>query len=130
MSSVFKDYEPWVGDIGSYRNGVLVANEQGETTFFALKNLEDRGRFFVTPRTTVYKGMIVGEHSRGSDLWVNACKQKKLTNMRSANADVMEVLETPQEVTLEFGLDYIASDELMEVTPQNIRLRKSNLNGG
>jgi GTP-binding protein len=104
-----------------------VAMEAGETTSYALKGLEDRGIFFIKPRVTVYKGMIVGEHSRQNDLVLNVCKTKKLTNMRSATADVLEVLQTPIEVTLEFGLDYIAPDELMEVTPQNIRLRKANL---
>ncbi len=128
MTHAFLEYRPWVGDIGSYRNGVLVAHEPGEATAYALRNLEDRGMFFIKPRTTVYRGMIVGEHTRQSDLLVNVCKAKKLTNMRSATADVLEVLSTPVEVTLEFGLDYIAQDELMEVTPKSIRLRKEMLN--
>lgn len=127
MTHAFSDFAHWAGDIGSSRNGVLVAMEAGETTTYALKGLEDRGVFFIKPRVTVYKGMIVGEHSRQSDLVLNVCKTKKLTNMRSASADVLEVLQTPIEVTLEFGLDYIATDELMEVTPQSIRLRKANL---
>ncbi len=125
MTAAFQDYQPWVGDIGTHRNGVLVSAEQGETTAYALKNLEDRGTFFVAPRTTVYPGMIVGENNRQQDLKLNVCRPKKLTNMRSATADVMEVLSTPIEVTLEFGLDYIAVDELMEVTPDSIRLRKA-----
>jgi GTP-binding protein len=127
MTHAFSDYRPWAGDIGSSRNGVLVAHEPGETTAYALKNLEDRGIFFIKPRMTVYRGMIVGEHTRQSDLLVNVCKAKKLTNMRSATADVLEVLSTPIEVTLEFGLDYINQEELMEVTPTNIRLRKEVL---
>jgi GTP-binding protein len=128
MTSAFSEFRAWIGDISSARNGVLVAHEPGETTAYALKNLEDRGTFFVKPRVTVYRGMIIGEHTRQSDLLVNVCKMKKLTNMRSATADVLEVLSTPVEVTLEFGLDYIAQDELMEVTPTSIRLRKENLN--
>jgi GTP-binding protein len=127
MTHAFSEFRPWVGEIGSTRNGVLVASEPGETTAYALKNVEDRGIFFVKPRMTVYKGMIVGENNRPQDLVLNVCRTKKLTNMRSAGADVLEVLQTPVEVTLEFGLDYIENDELMEVTPQNIRLRKENL---
>ena len=127
MTHAFNEFRPWVGDIGSSRNGVLVASEPGETTSYALKNVEDRGTFFVKPRVTVYRGMIIGENSRQQDMALNVCKTKKLTNMRSAGAEVLEVLQTPVEVTLEFGLDYIEQDELMEVTPQNIRLRKQNL---
>ncbi|WP_373531057.1 translational GTPase TypA [Vampirovibrio sp.] len=127
MTHAFSEFRPWVGEIGSTRNGVLVASEPGETTAYALKNVEDRGIFFIKPRMTVYKGMIVGENNRPQDLVLNVCKTKKLTNMRSAGADVLEVLQTPVDVTLEFGLDYIENDELMEVTPQNIRLRKENL---
>jgi GTP-binding protein len=127
MTHAFSEFLPWVGDIGTSRNGVLVASEQGETTAYALKNVEDRGIFFIKPRVTVYKGMIIGENTRQQDLVLNVCKTKKLTNMRSAGADVLEVLQTPVEVTLEFGLDYIEQDELMEVTPLSIRLRKDNL---
>lgn len=127
MTHAFSEFRPWVGEIGSTRNGVLVASEPGETTAYALKGVEDRGIFFVKPRMTVYKGMVVGENNRPQDLVLNVCRTKKLTNMRSAGADVLEVLQTPVEVTLEFGLDYIEHDELMEVTPQNIRLRKENL---
>jgi GTP-binding protein len=127
MTHAFSEFRPWVGEIGSTRNGVLVASEPGETTAYALKGVEDRGIFFIKPRMTVYKGMIVGENNRPQDLVLNVCRTKKLTNMRSAGADVLEVLQTPVDVTLEFGLDYIENDELMEVTPQNIRLRKENL---
>jgi len=128
MSSAFKHYAAWAGDIGKIRNGVLIANDQGDSTAYAIKNLEDRGVFFIQPRVAVYKGMIVGENNRSEDIVVNICKAKQLTNFRSAGADVMDVLATPQEVSLEFGLDFIANDELMEVTPQSIRLRKLNLN--
>ncbi len=124
ITAVFDKYVPHMGDISSPRNGVIVANEQGQTTAYALKNLEDRGTFFVHPRTTVYDGMIVGENNRQQDIRVNICKAKRLTNMRSATSDVLEVLSTPIEVTLEFGLDFIQGEELMEVTPESIRLRK------
>jgi GTP-binding protein len=127
MTHAFSEFLPWVGEIGTSRNGVLVASEPGETTAYALKGVEDRGIFFIKPRVTVYKGMIIGENNRQQDLVLNVCKTKKLTNMRSAGAEVLEVLQTPVEVTLEFGLDYIAQDELMEVTPLSIRLRKENL---
>jgi len=127
MTHAFSEFRPWAGDISKSRNGVLVSMENGETTSYALKGLEDRGIFFIKPRATVYRGMIIGEHTRGNDLVLNACKTKKLTNMRSAGAEVMDVLQTPVDVTLEFGLDYIEQDELMEVTPQSIRLRKANL---
>ncbi len=124
ITAVFDQYIPFVGDIYSPRNGVIVANEQGQTTAYALKNLEDRGTFFVHPRTTVYDGMIVGENNRQQDIRVNICKAKRLTNMRSATSEVLEVLSTPINITLEFGLDFIQIDELMEVTPESIRLRK------
>ncbi|MCA9808564.1 MAG: translational GTPase TypA, partial [Cyanobacteria bacterium HKST-UBA06] len=128
MTHAFKTFTPWVGEIGTMRSGVLVSHEQGDATGYAIKNLEDRGQFFIPPGTKVYRGMIVGENSRGQDLVVNVCRTKKLTNIRSATAEVMETLATPLDVTLEFALDYIAADEMIEVTPQNIRLRKANLN--
>jgi GTP-binding protein len=128
MNAAFLDYRPLVGDLNTVRNGSIVCSESGEATAYSLKNLEDRGRFFIHPRVTVYKGMIIGEYNRQSDLSVNVCKAKKLTNMRSAGADVLDVLQTPVELTLEFGLDFIAIDELMEVTPKSIRLRKADLN--
>jgi GTP-binding protein len=128
MNSAFLDYRPWVGDLNTVRNGSIVCSESGEATSYSLKNLEDRGRYFIPPRVTVYKGMIIGEYNRQSDLVVNVCKTKKLTNIRSAGQDVLDVLQTPVDLTLEFGLDFIAVDELMEVTPKSIRLRKADLN--
>ncbi|MFN8614433.1 MAG: translational GTPase TypA [Vampirovibrionales bacterium] len=127
MTAAFDDYLPWAGEIGSTRNGVLIAHEAGESTAYALKNLEDRGQFFIGPRISVYKGMIVGEHNRQQDLAINVVKAKKLTNMRSAGAEVLDTLATPILVTLEFGLDFIEAGEWMEVTPKNIRLRKIDL---
>ena len=128
MTHAFKQYDKWAGDFKPTRSGSLIAHEPGDATAYALKNLEDRGKFFIEPGTTVYRGMIVGLNTRGDDLVINVCKQKKLTNMRSAGADVLEVLATPVDVTLEYGLNYIGDDEMMEVTPKNIRLRKANLN--
>ncbi|MFN7310906.1 MAG: translational GTPase TypA [Vampirovibrionales bacterium] len=128
MNASFASYEPWAGEMNQTRNGAIIANEAGDATAYSLKKLEDRGRFFVSPREYVYRGMIIGEYNRQSDLAVNVAKAKQLTNMRSAGADVMDVLQVPIPVTLEFGLDFIAQDELMEVTPKSIRLRKANLN--
>jgi GTP-binding protein len=127
MSSTFREYGPWAGDIGSNRNGALIAHEQGDATAYAIKSLEDRGVFFINPGVVVYRGMIIGEQNRQGDLVINVCKTKKLTNMRSAGAEVLDVLNTPVDLTLEYGMDFIAMDELMEVTPQNIRLRKQDL---
>jgi len=128
LTAAFLDYLPSVGDIGQQRTGSLVCSDAGVATAYSLKNLEDRGQFFLDPGTTVYRGMIVGQNNRAQDLVINLTKAKKLTNMRSAGADVLDVLQTPIKLTLEFGLDYIAADELMEITPESIRLRKANLN--
>ncbi|MEB3284260.1 MAG: translational GTPase TypA [Candidatus Sericytochromatia bacterium] len=127
LSHSFFDYEAHAGDIGQQRNGVMIAWEDGEATAYAIQNFEDRGFFFIKPGTKVYSGMIVGEHNRLQDLDVNVCKAKKLTNMRSAGAEVLTALQVPVEMTLERSMEYIADDELVEVTPQSIRLRKAKL---
>lgn len=124
MSHSFFDYRPLQGDFDLRRNGVLIAFEEGTSTFYALKNAEDRGQFFITPGTKVYKGMIVGEHNRPQDLEINVCKTKQLTNMRSAGAEELDTLQSPLQMTLERALEYIGPDEMLEVTPVNIRLRK------
>ncbi len=124
MNHSFLDYRPLVGDIEARRNGVLIAFEEGTATFYAMKNAEDRGVFFITPGTKVYKGMIVGEHNRPQDLDLNICKTKQLTNFRSSTGDELVQLQTPMEMSLERALEYIGPDELVEVTPQSIRLRK------
>jgi GTP-binding protein len=124
MSHSFLDYRPLAGNVETRRNGVLIAIEEGEATFYALKNAEDRGVFFITPGTRVYKGMIVGEHNRPQDLELNVCKTKQLTNMRSAGAEELTQLATPVDMNLERALEYIGPDELVEVTPKSIRLRK------
>lgn len=124
MNHSFLDYRPLIGDIEARRNGVLIAFEEGVATFYAMKNAEDRGVFFITPGTKVYKGMIVGEHNRPQDLDLNVCKTKQLTNFRSSTADEIMQLQTPIEMSLERALEYIGPDELVEVTPKSIRLRK------
>ncbi len=124
MNHSFLDYRALSGDVETRRNGVLIAFEEGTATFYALKNAEDRGSFFITPGTKVYKGMIIGEHNRPQDLELNVCKTKQLTNHRSATGDELVQLQTPTEMSLERALEYIGSDELLEVTPESIRLRK------
>ena len=125
----FKEYRPYESvDIGERKLGVLVSMENGKSTAYALGQLEDRGIMFVDPGEEIYEGMIVGEHSRENDLAVNVVKGKNLTNTRSAGKDHTVVLKRPRIITLEYALDYINSDELVEVTPNHIRLRKKILN--
>ncbi|WP_320676663.1 translational GTPase TypA [Prochlorococcus sp. MIT 1300] len=124
MSHSFFDYRPMIGEFETRRNGVLISFEEGTATFYALKNAEDRGQFFIKPGVKVYKGMIIGENNRPQDLEINVCKTKQLTNMRSAGAEELDTLQSPIEITLERALEYIGPDEMLEVTPQSIRLRK------
>lgn len=124
MNHSFLEYRALSGDIDARRNGVLISFEEGVSTFYAMKNAEDRGVFFIHPGTKVYKGMIVGEHNRPQDLELNVCKTKQLTNHRSATGDELVQLQTPVDMSLERALEYIGPDELVEVTPQSIRLRK------
>jgi GTP-binding protein len=123
----FLEYAPWAGPIQGRKKGVLVADRQGEAVAYALFNLQERATMFIEPGTRVYPGMIVGEHVRPGDLDVNVCKGKKLTNMRAAGSDENIKLEPPRRITLELGLEFIADDELIEVTPDAIRLRKREL---
>jgi GTP-binding protein len=127
MSHAFLEYRRWCGEISSQRNGALVAWEEGYATAYALQGAEDRGVFFITPGTRVYGGMIVGENNRSQDLDVNICKTKKLTNIRSSTSDALVTLQAPVEMGLEKCLEYIQADELVEVTPQSIRMRKRQL---
>jgi GTP-binding protein len=124
MNHSFLEYRPTVGDIETRRNGVLISFEEGVATEFSLKNMEDRGAFFIKPGTKVYKGMIIGENNRPQDMELNVCKSKQLTNMRAAGADDIVQLQAPIDMNLERDLEYIGSDEILEVTPQSIRLRK------
>jgi GTP-binding protein len=124
MNHSFLEYRPLCGDLETRYNGVMTAFEEGTATFYALKNAEDRGVFFITPGTKVYKGMIVGEHNRPQDLDLNVCKAKQLTNHRAASGDELVQLQAPVEMSLERALEYIGADELVEVTPESIRLRK------
>jgi GTP-binding protein len=124
MNHSFLDYRSLAGDVETRRNGVIISFEEGTATFYALKNAEDRGVFFITPGTKVYKGMIVGEHNRPQDLDLNVCKTKQLTNVRSSTGDELVQLQAPVEMSLERALEYIGPDELLEVTPESIRLRK------
>jgi len=124
MNALFSHYGPFKGELPGRKNGVLVAMETAEAVGFALMNLEDRGVIFIHPQTKCYEGMIVGEHSRENDLVVNIAKGKKLSNMRASGSDEATRLTPPREHTLEQALEYIADDELVEVTPHFIRMRK------
>jgi GTP-binding protein len=127
MNRLFHAYAPYKGPIQGRRNGVLISNDQGEAVAYALWNLEDRGPMMIEPGWKVYKGMIVGEHTRGNDLVVNVLKGKKLTNIRTTSKDEAVRLTPPIRMTLEKALAYIEDDELVEVTPKSVRLRKKLL---
>jgi GTP-binding protein len=124
MHHRFLDYGPWAGPLAGRKRGVLVADREGSVVAFALGNLQERAQMFVTPGDHVYEGMIAGESSRPGDMDVNVTKEKKLTNMRTTASDENVILEPPRQITLEYALEYIEEDELIEVTPKNIRLRK------
>ena len=130
MSHVFDGYAPWAGDLKTRRNGSLVASEAGSAFAYSIWKLQDRGSFFITPATEVYVGMVVGENNRAGDLNVNVCKNKKLTNVRSSSADDALNLTPVRKLTLEDALEYIGEDELVEITPKSIRLRKKILEPG
>jgi len=127
MNRIFHSYQPYKGTIPGRRNGVLLSNDQGEAVAYAMFNLEDRGPMMIEPGTKIYRGMIVGEHNRENDLELNLLKGKKLTNIRAAGKDEAVRLTPPIRMTLEKALAWIADDELVEVTPLNIRLRKAIL---
>ena len=123
----FLDYGPWAGPLAGRKRGVLVADREGDAVGFALANLQERAQLFVAPGEAVYEGMVVGENSRPEDMDVNVAKEKKLTNMRTTATDDNIMLEPPRVITLEYALEYIEDDELIEVTPESIRLRKRAL---
>jgi len=124
MNSLLLGYRPWAGDITSYRMGALVALEEGQAVSYGLSNAQDRGTTFIEPGTPVYGGMIVGLNSRGDDIVINVCKDKKKTNVRSSTSDILVRLTPATILSLEQSLDFIADDELLEVTPESLRLRK------
>jgi GTP-binding protein len=124
LNRLFHEYAPWKGDIAGRRTGVLIANDQGDAVAYAMWKLEDRGPMMIEPGSKVYRGMIVGEHTRDNDLEINVLKGKQLTNIRAAGKDEAVRLTPPIQMTLEKALAYIEDDELVEVTPKSIRLRK------
>jgi len=128
MSRIFHGYAPFKGTIEGRRNGVLISNSGGSAVAYALWYLEERGPLFIDPGTQVYEGMIIGEHSRGSDLEVNPLKTKQLTNIRTTAKDEAIRLTPPRLMTLERAIAYVGDDELVEVTPKSVRLRKKLLN--
>jgi GTP-binding protein len=127
LNHLYDGYEPWQGTIADRTTGSLVADRQGKTTAYALYHLEPRGTLFLSPGVEVYKGMIVGENARGNDMHVNITREKKLTNMRAAGADEALRLAPPRQITLDSALEWIGNDELVEITPSQIRLRKQSL---
>lgn len=127
MNHLFEAYEPWLGEFSTRQNGVLVSDRDGRVTAYALNNLQDRGDLFVKPGQDVYRGMICGKNSRSVDLWVNVTKEKKLTNMRASTSDDAIRLIPYQEMGLEKALEFINPDELVEITPESIRMRKRNM---
>ena len=128
MNHSFKEYRKYENiEIAERKQGVLVSMENGKATAYALGQLEDRGVMFIEPGTEVYNGMIVGEHNHEDDITVNVVKGKQLTNTRSSSKDHTVVLKRPRPVSLEYALDYIAFDELVEVTPTSLRMRKKIL---
>jgi GTP-binding protein len=124
MNRIFHAYAPFKGDVAGRRTGVLISNGVGEATAYSLFYLQDRWPFMIGPQTRVYEGMIVGEHTRDNDLIVNVTQGKKLSNVRAAGKDDAMILTPPMRLTLERAMSYIADDELVEVTPKSIRLRK------
>jgi GTP-binding protein len=127
MNHIFAGWEPWAGPIPSRLAGALVADRSGVATAFAISNLQERGEIFIDPGTEVYEGMIIGENARDNDMDVNVCKEKKQTNMRASSADEAIRLIPPRKLGLEAAIEFINDDELVEVTPTSIRLRKKVL---
>jgi GTP-binding protein len=127
MNHLFDGWEPWQGDIEHRATGALIADRQGRATAYSIENLQPRGTLFLSPGDEVYEGMVIGEHARGNDLDVNVTKEKKLTNMRASGSDDMIRLVPPRLLNLEQALEFIREDELVEVTPAAVRLRKRML---
>jgi GTP-binding protein len=130
LNHIFDGYEPWQGPISKRSTGAIVSDRAGKSTIYALFHLQPRGTLFIRENTAVYEGMIVGENSRDSDIDVNVTKEKKLTNVRASGADDALQLIPPRLMSLEQAIEFIKDDELVEVTPQSIRLRKKILEAG
>jgi GTP-binding protein len=127
MNSLFQGYMDWQGDIPMRPTGSLISDRPGKATAYAIFNLQERGEIFIAPGADVYEGMVVGENARPADLDVNIVKEKKLTNMRASTADEAIRLVPPRILNLEQAIEFIREDEMVEVTPQSIRLRKKVL---
>ena len=127
MNRVFHSYTPYKGDIAMRNKGALISTDTGTAAAYAIFNLQDRGVMFIEHQTAVYEGMIVGEHNRDNDLEINVLKGKKLTNVRASGTDEATTLVSPRKMSLEDMMSYINDDELVEVTPENLRLRKKYL---
>jgi len=127
MSHVFEEFAPVKADIPGRRNGVLISAENGDAVAYALWKLQDRGRMFVNPGEKLYEGMVIGIHSRDNDLVVNPIKGKQLTNVRASGTDEAVRLVPPIKLTLEYAVEFIDDDELVEITPKSIRIRKRHL---
>jgi len=127
MHHSFHHFAPHRGDIQTRQRGSLVAFETGETNSYGLEKAQERGELFVGPGVPVYRGMVVGEHARPGDLLINVCKKKQLTNMRSSTGEISVSLVPPRQMSLEQCLEFIADDELLEVTPESLRMRKESV---
>ena len=127
MYQNFLEYQTYKGDMPTRQSGVLISHGCGDAVAYALYNLQARGEIFIKPGEKLYEGMIVGVNNKGNDLVVNALHEKKLTNMRSSGSDDAIALIPPRQMTLEFALEFIEDDEMVEITPKHIRLRKSHL---
>lgn len=127
LNTIFHGYEPYKGDISERQNGAMVADRSGDTVPYGLFHLQPRGQLFIGAGVEVYEGMVIGENARDNDLWVNAIKTKKLTNMRASGTDEATTLSPPRDMTLERSLEWIRDDEIVEVTPKNVRIRKRKL---
>ena len=128
MNQLFAGYEPWKGDISGRERGSIVAHETGESTAYGLFNAQERGRLFVGPGVPVYEGMICGEAARGEDMTINVCRKKQMTNIRASGSDDALRLTPHTTLSLEQCMEFIKDDELLEVTPHSLRLRKRELN--
>jgi GTP-binding protein len=127
MNALFNGWAAWQGDIQARTNGAMVADREGVATPYAIFHMQERGALFIPPSTRVYEGMVVGEYSREADLNVNICREKKLTNIRAAGRDENVIITPHRDMGLEAGIEWIGDDELVEVTPDSIRLRKKIL---